>query len=160
MSVEREIRYRVTAGDPPPGGVRMEQAYLLRGRLSLRVRQAEGQGPRMTLKAPRGDGRYEWEWRVPRALARALLRMPLPRVEKRRSREGRLEVDRLEWPPGVLLVELELRPGEGLDLRDAAARARLMEAHRPAWVVSWVDVTDDPNYTNARLATRRPRRGR
>jgi len=157
MSVEREIRYRVTAGAPPPGGIRMVQAYLLRGPVTLRVRLTEGRGARMTLKVPRGDGRTEWEWPVPSALARALLSLPLPRVEKRRSREGRLEVDRLEWPAGVLLVELELERGEGPDLRDADARRRLMESHRPAWVGSWVDVTDDPAYTNARLARVRSR---
>ena len=41
-------------------------------------------------------------------------------------------------------------------LASAAARARFMEAHRPAWVRAWRDVTDDPGYTNARLARRRP----
>jgi CYTH domain-containing protein len=158
MSVEREIRYRVTDGAPPPGGARLVQAYLLRGPLTLRVRLAEGRGAHMTLKLPRSDGRYEWEWPVPSALARALLRLPLPRVEKRRSREGRLEVDRLEWPAGVLLVELELEPGEGPDLRDADARRQLMESQRPAWVGSWVDVTHDPAYANASLAKVRPRR--
>jgi len=73
-----------------------------------------------------------------------------------RGRAGRLEIDVLGWPPGIVLIELELAPGEGPDLRDAAARARFMEAHRPAWVRGWRDVTDDPAYTNARLARRRP----
>jgi len=156
MSIEREIRFLVTAGRPPPGGARMVQAYLLRGPATLRVRAVEGKPARLTLKLPRGDGRYEWEWRVPGALAGALLRLPLPRVEKRRSLEGRLEVDRLEWPRELVLVELELGAGEGPELRDAAARARFMEAHRPAWVEAWSDVTDDPTYTNASLARRRP----
>ena len=154
--IEREIRFRVTAGRPPPGGARIEQAYVLRGRVTLRVRRKEGSGARLTLKLPRGDGRYEWERRIPGPLADALLRLPLPRVEKRRSVEGRLEVDRLEWPVEIVLVELELRPGEGPDLRDAAARARFMEAHRPRWVESWTDVTDAPTYTNARLARVKP----
>jgi CYTH domain-containing protein len=157
MSVEREIRFRVTAGVPPAGGTRLVQAYLLRGRATLRVRAAQGRGAHITLKLPRGDGRFEWEWRIPQALAAALLRLPLPRVEKRRRVEGRLEVDELEWPARLVLVELELQPGEGPDLRDAAARARFMEAHRPGWVESWTDVTDDPDYTNARLARPRPR---
>lgn len=156
MAIEREIRFRVTDGTPPAGGVRMEQAYLLRGPVTARVRVAEGKGARMTVKAPRGDGRFEWEWRVPGAVAHALLRLPLPRVRKTRRREGRLEVDTLTWPPDVVLVELELEAGEGPDLRDAPARVAFMEAHRPAWVRAWHDVTDDPDYTNARLARRAP----
>ena len=135
----------------------MEQAYLLRGPITARVRVAEGKGARMTVKAPRGDGRWEWEWPVPAAFARALLRLRLPCVRKTRLREGRLEVDSLAWPPGIVLVELELADGEGPDLRDAAARVAFMEPHRPAWVRAWHDVTDDPAYTNARLARRAPR---
>ena len=155
MAIEREIRFRVTQGEPPAGGISMQQAYLLRGPLTARVRVAAGKGARMTVKAPYRDGRLEWEWRVPDVVARALLWLPLPRVEKSRRREGRLEVDVLRWPPGIVLVELELAPGEGPDLRDAVARAALMETHRPPWVRAWHDVTDDPNYTNARLARRR-----
>lgn len=134
----------------------MEQAYLLRGRITARIRRTRGKGARAGVKAPFRDGRLEWEWRLPDALARALLALPLPRVVKTRSRAGRLEIDVLEWPAALVLVELELAPGEGPDLRDAAARARFMEAHRPAWVRAWRDVTDDPDYTNARLARRRP----
>lgn len=160
MAVEREIRFRVTEGEPPPDGVAMVQAYLLRARVTARVRLVSGGRASATLKLPRAEGRTEWECRIPVGLARALLRLPLPRVEKTRRREGRLDVDRLEWPVGIVLVELELAPGEGPDLRDVAARARTMEAHRPSWVRAWHDVTDDPDYTNARLARRRPRRPR
>jgi CYTH domain-containing protein len=155
LAIEREIRFRVTDGDPPPGGVALLQGYLLRGRVTARVRVTEGKPARVTVKAPYRDGRFEWELRVPEALAHALLRLPLPCVAKRRRREGRLDVDVLEWPPDVVLVELELAPDEGPDLRDAAARAALMESHRPAWVRAWSDVTDDPDYTNARLARTR-----
>lgn len=147
----------MTQGQPPAADcVEMEQAYLLRGRITARVRRTSGKGARAGVKAPFRDGRLEWEWRLPDAIARALLAAPLPRVLKRRSREGRLEIDVLEWPVGIVLVELELGPGEGPDLRDAVARVRFMEAHRPAWVHAWRDVTDDPNYTNACLAKRRP----
>jgi CYTH domain-containing protein len=154
VAIEREIRFRVLDGTPPCGGVRMQQVYLLRGRVTARVRVADGKPSRATVKAPRGDGRFEWEWRVPDRFALWLVHAPLPAVHKTRRREGRLEVDVLSWPPGVVLVELELAAGEGPDLRDAAARAAFMEAHRPAWVRRWVDVTDDPAYTNARLARR------
>jgi CYTH domain-containing protein len=157
VAIEREIRFRVTDGTPPPGGVAMVQGYLLRGAVTARVRVANGKPARVTVKAPYRDGRLEWEWSVPDAVARALLALPLPRVEKTRRPEGRLDVDTLAWPPGIVLVELELEPGEGPDLRDVAARRALMESHRPVWVRAWTDVTDDPDYTNARLARRRPR---
>lgn len=134
----------------------MEQAYLLRGQITARIRNTRGKGAKAGVKLPFRDGRLEWEWRLPEAIARALLALPLPRVVKTRARDGRLEIDVLEWPPGFVLVELELASDEGPDLRDVAARARFMEAHRPAWVRAWRDVTDDPDYTNARLARRRP----
>jgi hypothetical protein len=44
MAVEREIRFRVTEGTPPVGGARMEQAYLLRGPVTVRVRASEVRG--------------------------------------------------------------------------------------------------------------------
>lgn len=155
MAIEREIRFRVTEGEPPAGGRHIVQAYVLRGRVTARVRIDEQKGARVTVKWPAREGRHEFEWPLPDALARALVKLPLPIVEKTRCCDGRLEVDRLSWPPGVVLVELELGPGEGPDLRDAAARQAFMEAHRPAWVRAWRDVTDDPDSTNARLARRR-----
>jgi len=162
VAVELEIRFRVTSGAPPPGGRRMVQGYLLRGpRATARIRLADGGGARLTVKTRRAaGGRHEWEWRVPAALARVLLRLPVPIVEKTRRAEGRVEVDVLTWPPGHVLVELELEPDDPLDLRDPAARARRMEAHRPPWVRAWHDVTDDPDYTNARIARRRTARPR
>lgn len=166
MAVEREIRFRVIAGEAPADararGESMTQAYLLRGPVTLRVRCCEGRPARLTLKAPRHEGRFEWECDLPGWLARALLSLPLPRVEKRRERVGRLEIDRLAWPEPWILCELELGEGEGPDLRDVAARGAWMELHRPSWVSAWEDVTDDPRFTNAQLARRRPfsRRGR
>jgi CYTH domain-containing protein len=157
MAREREIRFRVIEGDPPAGGRRLVQGYLLRGPITARVRIAEDGPARLNVKLPAAEGRHEFECWLPEPLAHALLRLPLPRVEKRRRREGRLEVDRFEWPTELVLVELELRDGEGPDLRDVEARRALMEAHRPAWVRAWTDVTDDPDYANARLARRRER---
>ena len=159
MAIEREIRFRVTNGEPPAGGRRIVQAYVLRGRLTARVRVDEEKGARVTVKWPAREGRHEFDWPFPDALARAVVKLPLPVVEKTRCCEGRLEIDRVSWPPGVVLVELELEPGEGPDLRDPAARQAFMEGHRPAWVRAWRDVTDDPDYTNARLARRRDGRG-
>lgn len=160
MGIEREIRFRVSRGGPPSGGRAIVQAYLLRGRATLRVRLVEGAQAWLTLKLPGREGRFEWQRRVPVALARALLALPLPRVEKTRLRQDGLEIDRLHWPERLVLCEWELAPGEGPDLRDAAGRSGWMEARRPAWVEDWHDVTDDPDYTNAALARRRPCRNR
>lgn len=156
MGVEREIRFLVTEGEPPAGGRRLVQAYLLRGRATLRVRLVDGREARATLKLPRAEGRWEWELGVPAVLVRWLLALPLPRVEKTRLVLGELEVDRLSWPEPLLLCECELAPGTGPDLRDVEARQRWMEARRPGWVRAWHDVTDDRRFTNARLARRRP----
>lgn len=155
MAIEREIRFRVTDGEPPAGGRRIVQAYVLRGRLTARVRVDEEKGAGLTVKWPAVEGRHEYEWPLPASLARAILRLPLPLVEKTRLCTGRLEVDCVSWPQPIVLVELELRAEEGPDLRDPAARQAFMEAHRPPWVRAWHDVTEDPAYTNARLARRR-----
>ena len=67
MAIEREIRFRVIDGAPPAGGVRMQQAYLLRGPVTARIRIAEpcqghagtvegGLRPRPQLPQHRGDG--------------------------------------------------------------------------------------------------------
>jgi CYTH domain-containing protein len=157
VGIEREIRYVVEDGVPPPGGRHMVQAYFLRGRISLRVRLVDDREGSVTLKAPRAEGRREWERPVPGALARRLVALPLPRVEKERRREGELEVDAYAWPARLVVCECELAQGVGPDLRDRAARARWMEARRPAWVRAWRDVTDDPSFTAAALARRRPR---
>lgn len=154
MGVEREIRYVVDEGEPPPGGRDIVQAYLLRRPLSLRARVLDGREGWITLKAPRAEGRFEWEIAAPAALARWAARLGLPRVEKLRRVEGDLEVDVYRWPRRLVVCECELAAGQGPDLRDAAARAGWMEARRPAWVRAWRDVTDDGAYTAAALARR------
>ena len=74
MGIEREIRFLVTDGEPPPHtGRKLEQAYLLRFPATLRVRLVEGQGARLTLKWPRREGNHEWEIALPLRLAKALL---------------------------------------------------------------------------------------
>ena len=160
MGVEREIRFLVTEGEPPAGGRRLVQAYLLRGPTSARVRLVEGGVARFTLKRPRFEGRFEWEWDLPTSLVRALLRLPLPRVEKTRRVDGDLEIDRYLWPFGLVVVECELSEGGGPDLCDPGAREAWMEARRPPWVRAWRDVTDEPGFSAARLARRRPRERR
>ena len=155
MATEREIRFLVTEGTPPRRGREMVQGYLLRGRLTARVRLIDGCEGWLALKAPRYEGRREWECRVPVRLARWLLALPLPRVEKLRAADGDLEIDQYSWPPGLVVVECELDAGAGPDLRDRDACSAWMEARRPAWVKTWRDVTSDPSMTAARLARRR-----
>lgn len=158
MAIEREIRFLVTRGEPPRAGLAHAQAYLLR-RPALRIRLQEDGLAWLTLKLARSEGggsRREWECRLPAPLARLLLRLPFPRVEKTRQRLGELIVDRVRWPRPMVLCEYELRPECTLDVSDPEARAAFMEARRPPWVESWHDITDDPGLTAAALARRRP----
>jgi CYTH domain-containing protein len=158
VAVEREIRFLVTEGTPPEGGREMVQGYILRGRVSARVRLIDGRDGRLGLKLPRSEGRFEWERRVPSWLARSLLALPLPRVEKRRATLGDLEVDHYSWPRGLVVVECELDDGAGPALGDRSACSAWMEERRPGWVGAWRDVTSDHSMTAARLARRKPRR--
>jgi CYTH domain-containing protein len=155
VAVEREIRFLVTEGTPPRGGREMVQGYLLRGRLSARVRLIDGHEAWLTLKVPGREGRREWERRVPVWLARWLLAFRLPQVEKLRAVDGDLEIDQYTWPPGLVVVECELSEGAGPPLRDREACSAWMEARRPGWVKAWRDVTSDPSMTAAKLARRR-----
>lgn len=156
VAKEREIRFLVTEGTPPRQGREMVQGYFLRGRISARVRLIEGEEGWLALKAPGREGRLEWERRVPVWLARWLLTLPLPRVEKTRAVDGDLEIDRYTWPPDLLVVECELEEGAGPRLRDRDACSAWMEARRPEWVKAWRDVTSDTEMTAARLARRKP----
>ncbi len=158
MAVEREIRFLVTEGDPPQcGGQQLEQAYLARFPITLRVRLMDRHAARLALKLPRHEGSYEWELGLPVFLAKMLLRLPfLPRVRKRRLCVGELEIDVFSWPRDLLLVECELSEGCGPALSDAAGRAAWMEERRPAWVKQWRDVTGDHSLSNAVLASSKP----
>jgi CYTH domain-containing protein len=160
MAVEREIRFWVTEGEPPhDGGRQLEQVYLARYPITLRVRLIEGKHAWLTLKLPRHEGSYEWETALPGAWARMLLRLPfLPRIQKRRLCEGDLEVDVFSWPAELVLIECELSPDAGLTLSDELGRARWMEERRPAWVQAWKDVTGDASFSNASLASPRKTR--
>jgi len=153
MAIEREIRFRVTEGQPPKHrGRELRQLYLLRYPATLRVRLPVAGGATLTLKWPRDEGSYEWEYGFPVALARWLFRLPLPRVEKVRFEEGELEVDVFSWPRSLVLIECELPPEGGPRLGDVQARVAWMERRRPAWVRAWEDVTGNPAYANAELA--------
>ena len=131
MGLEREIRYWVTEGEAPSGGVEMVQAYFLR-RPALRIRLIDQCRGEFTLKIHRAQGSYELEGRLPVTLVRLLLRLPLPRVEKLRLREGPLEVDTYFWPRRVTIVECELSPDDALQLGDSADVQHAWKACDPA----------------------------
>jgi len=154
VAIEREIRFRVTEGQPPShGGLGLRQLYLMRYPATLRVRLPVAGRATLTLKWPREEGSYEWECGFPVALARWLFLLPLPRVEKVRFEERDLEVDVFSWPRSLVLIECELPPEGGPRLGDVQARAAWMERRRPPWVRAWEDVTGKPEYANAELAS-------
>ena len=122
------------------------QGYLCGGdRGAVRVR-IDGEKAFLTVKAVEGGDlrvRREYEYPIPMADARELLRLCAPRlVEKRRYRvdwDGRTwEVDCFEGAnAGLVLAEIELDdPAEPLTL--------------PPWVGK--EVSDDPRFLNVRLA--------
>jgi CYTH domain-containing protein len=158
LAIEREIRCLVTEGTPPGGGEPIVQAFLLRRPVALRVRIRGDARAVVTLKAPLGAANLEWERRIPLVLARAVLRLPFPRIEKTRLVQGDLEVDAFSWPRPMVVVECELPPEAPVDLDDAASRARWIEPRRPSWVRAWSDVTGDRSLSNAALARRPARR--
>ncbi len=154
MGLEREIRFLVTDGRPAAPGRSIVQIYLWR-RPALRVRLVDDREARLNLKVARGLADREWELPVPAFVARMLARLPLPRVEKTRCVEGRLEIDCYQWPRELVVVECELGADETLDLDDPAARSRWMEARRPAWVGAWRDVSEERTLRAASLAATR-----
>ena len=148
MPIEVERRFLVLPRflpRPLPDGLRIVQGYLsfhplVRVRL---VRGGAGGRPRgyLTVKGRGLRVRQEFEYRIPPAHARALLKLCGRMVlEKIRFRLGPWELDRyLERLTGLWLAEVELRR------RDAPLPRTL-----PPWLGR--EVTADPRYTNARLA--------
>ena len=128
-----------------PGGMRIVQGYLS-FRPLVRVRLVR-RGPRgqpcgyLTVKGRGLRVRQEFEYRIPPAHARALLKLCGRMVlQKVRCRVGPWELDRyLDRLSGLWLAEVELRRS------DAPLPKPL-----PAWLGR--EVTADPRYTNARLA--------
>lgn len=148
MGIEVERRFLVLAERLPrrlPRGVRILQGYLSFQPL-VRVRLVWAQGPRPTraLLGVKGRGlraRAEFEYPIPIADARALLKLCCRlTIAKVRVRLGPWELDRfLGRHAGLWIAEVEL----------PRVRAALPRP-RPPWLGR--EVTDDPRYTNARLA--------
>jgi adenylate cyclase len=123
---------------------RLSQGYLLaEKKKSVRVRLEDGRGT-VTIKGPaRGAGRAEYEYAIPAADARELLRTlcERPLIEKTRSRVrfGGLiwEIDEFSGDnEGLVVAEVELRRGN-------------QKVALPPWIGP--EVTSDPRYLNANL---------
>lgn len=148
MGIEIERRFLVDSVALPkrlPRGRRLVQGYLSFGPL-VRVRTVRplGRGrPRafLTIKSGGTRVRAEFEYAIPHEDGRALLVLCGDRVlQKVRMCIGRWELDRYEERhTGLWLAEVELtRPDEPLP------------DPLPPWLGR--EVTDDPRYTNSRLA--------
>ncbi len=146
MGREIERKFLVT-GDGWRKGARrsrLTQGYLLAAKdKSVRVRLEDGRGT-VTIKGPsRGAGRAEYEYAIPAADARELLRTlcEKPLIEKTRSRVrfcGLVwEIDEFSGDnKGLVVAEVELR------------RAK-QKVSLPPWAGK--EVTRDPRYLNANL---------
>jgi adenylate cyclase len=146
MAVEIERKFLVRADRLPPDlpePDELEQGYLstnpaVRVRLVSRpdgTRHAE-----LTIKGPGLMSRAEFNYPIPPEDAEALLRLCSRALRKRRRKLGRWDLDHFR-DRDLWLAEIELG-----DEREAF--------ERPAWLGE--EVTEDPNYSNSRLATPRP----
>lgn len=145
--VEIERRFLVRADRLPrrlPTGDRLVQGYLgFAPTVRVRLVTPPRGGPRgyLAIKGPGTRRRQEFEYPVPVAHARALLRLCGRFViRKTRYRLGRWELDRYAGLlRGLWLAELEQGRGE-----------RALPRPLPGWLGR--EVTGDPRYTAAHLA--------
>ena len=146
-TVERERKFLVA--DPPPlpaHGTTLRQGYLAIDRsVSVRVREADGEGCTLTLKAGRGAVRTELEWSITadefaaawehthdRRIHKTRYRLPLP--------DHVAEIDVFhDGLSGLVCAEVEFGDDESL-----------ADFEPPSWFGT--EVTDDVAYTNASLA--------
>ena len=142
QEIERKFLVRKEFLPELPQGDELEQGYLsveptVRVRLVARpdgTRHAE-----LTIKGKGLLTRAEFNYPIPAADAEALLRLCTRSLRKIRRRLGRWELDHFK-SSGLWLAEIELtREDEPFD--------------RPQWLGE--EVTEDPAYSNSRLATAR-----
>jgi len=148
MAIEIERKFLVKKELLPkqlPEGDELEQGYLS-VEPTVRVRLVTGlDGTRhaeLTIKGKGQVSRPEFNYPIPDEDAEALLRMCSRTLRKVRRKLGRFTLDHFR-ERDLWLAEIEL--GEERE-----------SFERPAWLAE--EVTQDPEYTNARLAT--PRRAR
>ena len=143
MATEIERKFLVRTERLPkdlPEGNELEQGYLSVDP-TVRVRLVTGpEGTRYAELTIKGKGmltRAEFNYPVPLEDAEALLRLCRTALRKRRRKLGRFELDHFR-DRDLWLAEIELQ-GEG------------ERFERPPWLGE--EVTEDPNYSNSRLAT-------
>jgi CYTH domain-containing protein len=140
--IERKFLVRREALPELPQGDELEQGYLATDP-TVRVRLvARPDGTRHAELTIKGKGlltRAEFNYPIPPADAEALLRLCARSLRKVRRRLGRWELDHFR-ALDLWLAEIEL-----------AAESEPFE--RPAWLGR--EVTEDPAYSNSRLATAR-----
>ncbi|MER0237242.1 CYTH domain-containing protein [Fulvimarina sp. MAC8] len=125
-------------------GTRLEQFYLFIAEdRTCRVRIRNGDTARLTIKTGTGMARGEYEIDIPIAEAKTL----------REARIGRtIEKTRYRVPLGELTVEVDVFSGalDGFVLAEIEIPTVDHEVALPAYLGR--EVTDDPAYTNARMA--------
>lgn len=154
MGTEIEHKFRVRRERLParlPPGKHIEQGYLSASP-AVRVRICKEHGRSAAFLTIKGKGRRvraEFEYSIPAADARALMKLcGLAVLTKTRRQLGRWEVDEfLGRHKGLWLAELELR----------SARERLPQT-LPEWLGA--EVTADARYANSALARWPARPGR
>ncbi len=145
VEIERKflVRRQLLPGDLPEGD-ELEQGYLCVEPV-VRVRLVTGHdGTRHAELTVKGAGllsRAEFNYPIPPEDAEAMLAMCARSLRKVRRKLGRFDLDHFR-DRELWLAEIELRDeGEPFE--------------RPPWLGD--EVTGDPAYSNARLATPRPR---
>ena len=142
QEIERKFLVRTELLPELPQGDELEQGYLST-EPTVRVRLvARPDGTRHAELTIKGKGlltRAEFNYPIPAADAEALLRLCTRSLRKLRRQLGRWELDHFK-ARGLWLAEIELaREDEPFE--------------RPAWLGD--EVTEDPAYSNSRLATAR-----
>lgn len=147
----REVERKFLVTSPPDPlsqhpSVHLRQGYIvLDAGETLRIRDKEGGGSKLTVKRGRGLSRLEAEIPLEPKQAAALWPLAGDRV---------LSKTRYEIPDGDGVLELDLYEGalEGLATveREFESETEAQAWRGPAWVGP--ELTDDARYTNARLA--------
>jgi len=147
MGVEIERKFLVKAEllpQPLPPADELEQGYLATGptvRVRLVSRPDGTRHAELTVKGKGLVSRPEFNYPIPTADAEALLRICPKGLRKLRRKLGRWDLDHFR-DRDLWLAEIELS-----DERE--------QFDHPPWLGE--EVTQDPTYSNSRLATPRPR---
>jgi CYTH domain-containing protein len=145
LNVEIERKWRIDCQFPFEEGLpneRIEQFYAENG---LRFRQ-KGDKYFITSKSGSGTSRFEWEVSIPEQVFLNHISEEQPYIAKTRYYKSHgdhtLEIDVYDNPKGLITVECEFM-----------SELEAEQYELPEWLQPYaVDVTHDPNYTNAAMA--------